>query len=165
MDGSGRVVALVHDHEEAVAAREDLARGGIAADVVHPEPGTYVIQDESFGQHVRAARRGGVIGLALGALVGLVLALAVPAVRELGWTVQLVLVYGVALQATMPAVMWGMGRVAHYDDDPLESFEVQPSDDVVLVHAARFEPRSRRVIERHAGEVVPGVGSLVRLGA
>ncbi len=157
MDEAGRVVAVVHDHGDAVAMQEELTRAGIVAEVVHPRPGRYLLEDESFREHLRAGLGGLAVGMALGALVGLALALGIPALRDLGPTAQLVLVYGVALQVTMPIVMWRIGRVDHDDDDAVQTCEVQAGDELVVAHDAHREQRSRRIISGRAGEFLQDV--------
>ncbi|MFP4635975.1 MAG: hypothetical protein ACLFRD_08940 [Nitriliruptoraceae bacterium] len=59
--------------------------------------------------------------------------LLVPAVR--GWVpvFQLLLIAGIALQGTMPAITWRLGRSDRYDDDPASMLDLNPGDWLVVV--------------------------------
>jgi hypothetical protein len=145
----GRVVALAPNHEEAELTRADLAVRGIEAEVLVADAGTYVLEDETLREHVDATRRGIMIGLLTGALVGLAVVLLVPAVRAWDAVFQLLLVAGIALQGTMPVIMWRLGRSDRYDDDPAATLDLNPNDWVVVVRNPHDAALAHHVIERH----------------
>jgi hypothetical protein len=145
----GRVVALAPNAAEAESAREDLAVRGIRAEVLHAGVGSYPLEDESLREHVAATRRGILLGLLAGALVGLAVVLLVPAARAWDPVFQFLLVVGIALQGTMPAIMWRLGRSDRYDDDPALVREAGADDLLVLVHDPHDAVRAHHILERH----------------
>lgn len=145
----GRVVALAPDAAEAEQTRADLAVRGIPAEVQHAEAGTYVLEDETLREDLDETGRGIVLGLLAGVLVGLAVVLLVPAVRGWDTAYQLLLVAGIALQGTMPAIMWRLGRGEHLDDDPAVTRDVAPDDWLVVVRSPHDALRARHVAERH----------------
>ncbi|TVR29322.1 MAG: hypothetical protein EA388_15665 [Nitriliruptor sp.] len=146
----GRVVALAPNRTEAESTRADLAFRSIRAEVLHAGAGSYVLEDETLREDVDATQRGILLGLLAGALVGLAVVLLVPAVR--GWdpVFQLLLVAGFALQGTMPAIMWRLGRGDRYDDDPVTVRDLDPDDWLVVVHDPHDAVRAHHVVERHS---------------
>jgi hypothetical protein len=149
MHEAGRVVAVVPAGDTGAAIIADLAFVGIRAELVEPLPGDYQVEDESLREHVAGVEQGLFLGLGLGALVGLVVVLAVGATRDLSWVTQLLLVAGIALQGTIPAAMWRMGRTDRYDDDPDTTRHLGAQDRLVILHAPHDEGRARHVLERH----------------
>ena len=149
MGDVGRVVAVVPDEEEAERTRADLSFHGIGAEVHRPDPGTYMVEDGSLRQHAEAARIGILVGFLLGGLVGLVVVLAVPAVREWPLVFRLLLIGGLALQGTMPAIMWRMGQVDRYDDDPEAAVDLAADDWLVIVRDPHDASRAHRIVENH----------------
>lgn len=145
----GHVVAVAPHRGEMDAPLAGLAIAGVHSEVVEPEPGVYELEDESFPRRVRGGRQGLPIGLLLGALVGLTVVVLVPAARGLPGAARLLLAGGIALQGTMPAVMWRIGRLDHYHDDPELTREVTADDRLVIVDDEHNEARARRVLERH----------------
>lgn len=145
----GRVVALAPSEAEAESTRADLAFRGIRAEVVHAGAGTYVLDDGTLREHVNATERGLLIGLLTGGLVGLSVVLLVPAVRDWDPVFQLLLIAGIALQGTMPAIMWRLGRSERYDDDPTSTRDLDPDDWLVVVRNPHDAAPARQVIERH----------------
>lgn len=49
----------------------------------------------------------------------------------------------------MPAVMWRMGRVEHFDDDPALRRRLDRLDQIVVTRGVHKEPRAHHVMERH----------------
>lgn len=145
----GRVVALAPDEAEAELTRADLAFRGIQAEVLHAGAGTYVLEDETLREHVDATERGLLIGLLAGGLVGLGVVLLVPAVRAWDTVFQLLLIVGIALQGTMPAIMWRLGRADRFDDDPASTRALDPDDWLVVVRDPHEAVRARHIVERH----------------
>lgn len=145
----GRVVALAPDEAEAERTRAHLAFRGIQAEVRHAGDGTYELEDETFREHLYASRRGILVGVLVGGLVGLAVVLLVPAVREWDATFRLLLIAGLALQGTMPAIMWRMGRSDPYDDDPASTRALGTDDWLVVVHDDHDASRAHHIIERH----------------
>jgi hypothetical protein len=145
----GRVVALAPNGSEAEATRADLAFRGIRAEVLHAGAGSYALEDETLRERVYATQRGILVGLLGGAMVGLAVILLVPAVRAWDPVFQLLLVAGLALQGTMPAIMWRLGRSDRYDDDPATVRELDPDDWLVVVHDPHDAVRAHHVLEQH----------------
>ncbi|HSK25085.1 MAG TPA: hypothetical protein VK906_18005 [Egicoccus sp.] len=145
----GRVVALAPDRDVADETRADLAVHGIPAEVVHAREGSYDLEDETLREHVLAGATGILIGLLAGLALGLVVVFSLPDVRAWDTTVRLLVVAGMGLLGTMPAMMWQMGRRDHDDDDPATTREVTATDWLVIVHEAHDAPRARRVAQRH----------------
>jgi hypothetical protein len=145
----GRVVALAPSEAEAELTRADLAFRGIRAEVLHAGAGTYVLEDETLREHVDASERGILIGLLAGGLVGLAVVLLVPAVRTWDPVFQLLLIAGIALQGTMPAIMWRLGRSDRYDDDPVSTRDLDPDDWLVVVRNPHDAVRAHHVVQRH----------------
>jgi len=147
MGDAGRVVALAPDEAEAERTREELAFRGIRAEVLHAGAGTYELEDDTLREHVVASERGALVGFLAGGLVGVAVVLLVPAVREWDAVFQLLLIAGIALQGTMPAIMWRMGRSDRYDDDPALTRDLDPDDWLVVVHDPHEALRARHVME------------------
>jgi hypothetical protein len=145
----GRVVALAPNATEAESTRADLAFRGIRAEVLHAGAGSYALEDETLREHVDATQRGILLGLLAGALVGLAVVLTVPAVRAWDPVLQFLLIAGLALQGTMPAIMWRLGRSDRYDDDPATVRDLDPDDWLVVVHDPHDAVRAHHVLERH----------------
>jgi hypothetical protein len=145
----GRVVALAPNGPEAEATRAELAVRGIRAEVHHARAGSYVVADETLREHFAATRRGILLGLFAGILVGLAVVLLVPDVRAWDPVFQLLLVAGIALQGTMPAIMWRLGRSDHYDDDPALVRDLDLDDWLVVVHDPHEALRAHHVLEQH----------------
>lgn len=145
----GRVVALAPNGTEAESARADLAFRGIRAELLHAGAGSYALEDETLREHVDATQRGILVGLLAGALVGLVAVLLVPAVRAWDPVFQLLLVAGIALQGTMPAIMWRLGCSDRYDDDPVTVRDLVPDDWLVVVRDPHDALRAHHVLDRH----------------
>lgn len=149
MPAIGHVVALPPDHDELEPIRDGLAAVGIRSEIREPDPGAYLVEDTSFREDIHGLRNGLLLGLALGALLGLVLVLVVPGLRDLPAVGRLLLVGGIALQGTMPAMMGTMGGTEHYDNDPEALRQVEPDDRLILVDAEHDEGRARRILEHH----------------
>jgi hypothetical protein len=147
----GHVVALVPDEVAAESVTADLSHHGIRAEILPPEPGVYPVEDQSFRDHLRGAGQGLLIGAVLGAIFGLFIVLMVPAARDLGLVAKVLLIGGIAIQGTMPAMMWRMGRADHYDDDPAEVRVPESPERLVVVDDEPHEPLAHRVIEHHSG--------------
>ncbi|GEM_PF-6698933 len=147
MGDTGRVVALAPDEAEAERTRAELAVRGIHAEVLHAGAGTYRLEDDTLREHVVASERGALIGLFAGGLIGVAVVLLVPAVREWDVVFQLLLIAGIALQGTMPAIMWRMGRSDRYDDDPASTRDLDPDDWIVVVHDPHDALPARHVME------------------
>lgn len=145
----GRVVALAPNGTEVESARADLAFRGIRAEVLHAGAGSYALEDETLREHVNATQRGILVGLLAGALVGLVVILLVPAVRAWDPVFQLLMVGGIALQGTMPAIMWRLGRSDRYNDDPATVRDLVPDDWLVVVRDPHDAVRAHHVLEQH----------------
>lgn len=145
----GHVVALSPERDELDPIRSDLVRAGIHADVRPAQPGAYAREDTSLPEHLWGARRGLALGLVVGAAVGLVLVLVVPGLRELPLVGKVLLMGGIGLQGTIPAMMWLMGRVDHYDDDPAEDQLVTEGDPLLVVDDEHDEYRARHLLARH----------------
>lgn len=143
-----RVVALAHDGTQIERAREDLSLRGIRAHLRHPADGTYVLADETLRADVDAGERGILLGLLIGAAVGLAVVLAVPAVRAWDLTWQLLLIAGVAVQGTIPAIMWRVGR-SDRDDPPVVTRHLDSSDWVLVVDDPEDTARAHRVVREH----------------
>lgn len=145
----GRVVALAPDEAEAELTRADLASRGIQAEMFHAGAGTYALEDETLREHVDAAERGILIGLLAGGLVGLGVVLLVPAMRAWDTVFQVLLIAGIALQGTMPVIMWRLGRSDRYNDDPASTRDLDPNDWLVVVRDPHEAVRAHHVVERH----------------
>lgn len=145
----GHIVALAPPRDEMDAVQAALAVAGVHAEVIEPQPGVYGLADESFHEHVRAGRQGLRIGALLGALLGLAIITLVPVVRDLPAIARLLLLAGIALQGSVPGMMWRMGRVDHYDDYPDRAQQVTAADRLVIIDDEHDEPRARHVLERH----------------
>jgi hypothetical protein len=145
----GRVVALAPNEAEAELTRAKLAFRGIQAEVVHAGAGSYVLEDETLREHVDATVRGILVGLLAGGLVGLAVVIFVPAVREWDPLYQLLLIAGIALQGTMPVIMWRLGGSDRYDDDPASTRDLDPNDWLVVVRDPHDAFRAHHVVERH----------------
>ena len=148
MGDVGRVVALAPDEAEAERTRAELAFRGIHAEVLHADAETYQLEDGTLREHVVASERGDLIGLLAGGLLGVAVVLAVPAVRAWWPVFQLLLIAGIALQGTMPAIMWRMGRSDRYDDDPASTRDLDPDDWLVVVHDPHNAARAHHLLER-----------------
>jgi hypothetical protein len=145
----GRVVAVLPGVEDLGPVRDALTCCGVHAEVRTPTPGRYLLEDETLHEEVGAGRRGLVVGFLVAAVVGVVVVTAIPAVRELSPLVRLLLVVGIGLQGTLPAILWRMGRVTRLDDDPVAFRELDADDHLVVVEAIHEEPRVRHALERH----------------
>ncbi|MFP4635741.1 MAG: hypothetical protein ACLFRD_07770 [Nitriliruptoraceae bacterium] len=145
----GRVVALAPDEAQAEQTRADLAFRDIQAEVFHAGAGTYVVEDDTLREHVHATERGVLMGLLVGGLFGLGVVLLVPAVRAWDTVFQILLIAGIALQGTMPAIMWRLGRTDRYDDDPASTRELDPDDWLVVVRDPHDAARARHIVDRH----------------
>lgn len=145
----GRVVALAPDRTSADETRSDLAIHGIPAEVIHARDGSYDLEDEALREQILAGASGILIGLLAGLALGLVVVFALPGVRAWDTTVRVLVVAGLGLLGTMPAMMWQMGRRDHGDDDPATTRELSATDWLVVVHEAHEAPRARRVAQRH----------------
>lgn len=145
----GRVVAVAPNEEVAESTREDLAFRGIRSQLHHAKSGSYPVEDETLRDDISATRRGMLVGLLVGALVGLAVVLLVPAVRDWDPVFQVLVVAGIALQGTMPAIMWRLGRSDRYDDDPAAVRALSPDDWLVVVRDPHEAVRAHHVIERH----------------
>lgn len=149
MPAKGHVIALPPSRDELGPIHDGLAARGIRSGVRAAQPGAYVVEDTSLHEDVRGLRDGLMLGLVLGALLGLVLVLAVPGLRDLPRVGQIIFIGGLALQGTMPTMMWTLGRVEHYDDDPVTLRQVESGDRLVTVDVEHAEGRARRVLKRH----------------
>ena len=145
----GHVVAVAPTRDEVEPIRDDLRAIGVEPLIRAARPGSYPVEDTSMHEHVTSARRGMLLGMLVGAALGAVLVFAIPELRDLGAAVKLLIVAGIALQGSMPAVMWRMGRAEHYDDDPAVTRDVAAGDQLVIVEAEHEEARVRRILERH----------------
>lgn len=149
MQPAGHIVAHVPDAERTETAVADLAVHGVHAEVVHAEPGTYRVQDESLHEHIQSGERGLATGLGIGAVVGLVIVLVVGSLTDLGWLPRLILVAGIAVQGTVPAIMWRMGRIEHFDDDPERTLTLSAEDQLLVVDVPSEARRARQVLDDH----------------
>lgn len=149
MPATGHVIALPRTHDELAEIRGDLAAHGIRSTIRDADPGTYLVEDTALHEDIHGLRNGLLLGLVLGALLGLVLVLVVPGLRDLPTIGRVLLVGGIALQGTMPTMMWTLGRSEHYDDDPEMLRQVEPGEELILVDSAPDEGRARHVLEHH----------------
>lgn len=149
MPALGHVIAVPPTPEELEPIRRELDHVGIRSEVRDPEPGPYLVEDTSWRDDVKASRHGLLLGFALGALVGLVLVLTVPFLRDLPLVGQVLLIGGIGLQGSLPVMMWAMGRVESYDEDAETMQEVGSDDQLVVVDSDPDEGRARRVLEHH----------------
>lgn len=137
--------------------RFTLARHGLDAPRVdaHPAPpGRYQLHDETLHTDAAAARRGAVVGLLVGGV--------------LGWAVAMVALTATAaiLAATAAAAgfgalvgaMGGLQMVEAHDDDPVTYREVDPGDHLALVevHDEHLHNRAHRILERHGAVFLQG---------
>jgi hypothetical protein len=149
MPATGHVIALPRIHDEVQPIRGGLASVGIRSQVRDAEPGRYLVENTTLREEVHSLRNGLLLGLLLGVLVGLVLVLAVPGLHDLPRIGRIVLIGGIALQGTMPTMMWALGRVEHYDDDPELLRQVEPGEQLVVVDSEPDEGRARHLLEHH----------------
>jgi hypothetical protein len=159
----GHVVALLPSAAALGPVHDALACCGVHGDVRAPTPGRYLLEDETLHEELGAGRRGLVVGFAVAAIVGIVVVTAVPTVRDLSPLVRLVLVLGIALQGTLPAILWRMGRVTRLDDDPVAFRDLDADDRLVIVEALHEEPRVRHALERHGAVFLAADEPLARV--
>jgi hypothetical protein len=145
----GHVVAVLPSAAALGPVHDALACCGVHRDVRAPTPGRYLLEDETFHEEVGAGRCGLVVGFLVAVVVGVDVVTAVPMIREFSPLVRLLLVAGIALQGTLPAILWRMGRVTRLDDDPVAFRELDADDRLVIVEALHEEPRVRHALERH----------------
>lgn len=145
----GRVVAVTPNRNDAEETVADLRFHGVHADVRSAGAGSYGVEDETFREQVRAAAAGLVLGMFAGAGLALLVVFTVPAVGDWGALYKVVLVAGLGLLGTVPAMMWRMGRRDRGDDDPATIREVTAADWLVVVHEPHDAPLARHVVARH----------------
>ena len=119
-------------------------------------PGRYQLHDETLHHDASAARRGAVVGLVVGALVGWALALVVTA------SAATVTIIGAAATAAgfgaLVGAMVGLQRVETLDDDPVTWREVAGDEGLALVevHDEHLHNRAHRILERHGAVFLQG---------
>lgn len=142
------VVGTVPEGETG-ATLDDLAGYGFDSEVRELPPGRYLVEDQTFHEEATAAGIGALVGLVVGGLLGAVVALAVPALREVGLAAQLALIVGFAFLGTLPGIVTGLQTRDQFDDDPTAYLEVGPDDHVeVVIARGHSAPRAHRLLRR-----------------
>lgn len=146
------VIGLV-DADDADATVEALRAHGLTDDEIEvraPTPGRYRLADELLHKEATSAARGAMVGLVLGALVGIGPALVFTDTTNVAL---LMAVLGGSLGVLIGG-MAGLLSKEQLDDDPVEFREIGPDADerVIEVHSLHWRGRAHKVLERHGAE-------------
>lgn len=129
-----------------------LSRHGLApprVQVRSATPGRYRLHDETLHHDAAVARRGAALGLVLGGVLGVLVALVLPQATEAGP------IMGVAAALAglggLVGGMVGLQRADPLEGDPVEYREVEGDEHVVVVevHDEHWHNRTHRILERH----------------
>ena len=112
-------------------------------------PGRYVLHDERFYEEGVSGRRGGILGVLGGVVVGLLIALAAPAIDT--WRDTLITMVVLMGFGAVAGTFAGIQRAEPLDDDPVSFREVAPDDNLALleVHHEHWNRRAHRVLQRY----------------
>jgi hypothetical protein len=146
------VIGLV-DADAADETVEALMANGLTDDEIDvrtPTPGRYRLADELLHAEATSAAHGAMMGLVVGALVGIGPALVFTDTPNVA---MLMAVLGGAL-GILVGGMAGLLANEQPDDDPVEFREIGPDaqERVIEVHSLHWRGRAHKVLERHGAE-------------
>lgn len=151
MSETRTVVGAVRS-DEAERTVADLTTWGFESEILVPAPGRYVLEDGRLHEEASSAVRWALIAAVIGALIGVVVALAVPSVRVHGAGLQWALAIGFGGFAILPGIVIGLQASDHFDDDPARWLEVDDGAPLRFVVArGPSEGRAHRILTGHGG--------------
>jgi hypothetical protein len=124
----------------------------LAADeieVTRPRPGRYELRDDRLHETAVAGRNFGLFGAVTGAVIGVAAAAVVVGWDPAMWAI---FAFGGAAFGTLIGVVTGLQRSEAFDDDPVETFEVDDPDRwwLVSIHSANRAFTGHRLLCHHA---------------